>query len=446
MRRRLRPHQVKALQHLLHHKHAGLFYEMRLGKSLATIRRVELGRPSKVLVVAPPSAMDGWCDELAAEGLPVAKLVGSRTQRLKLLDSQAAIWHLINSQGHIALPEIGERAWDVVVVDESTFIKNPQAKVTKFFLNGFARTDHRYLLTGLPNPESDLDLVCQMIFMRGQCCGYSSYWNFRARMMEPGRMHWEWQFKPGAREALWEQVDTYCLRLSRKEAGWDIPKVYQRRGIDLPGPVARTYNTLERDMILETASGTYNMHWAAEQWVALHRLASGLGPNGELLHRGKVDVVCTLANGELASQQVVVWGTYLDAIHHTALALRRCGHTVETITGADHPQERTRKRVAFQDGHIQWLVVQSQVGETGMNLSAANTAIYLQQPPGRSARLQTEDRIISLDKPGPMLYIMLLAHGTVDEDLYVAHQVKGWVNTRGMVDRIRQRRQGRGES
>ena len=71
----------------------------------------------------------------------------------------------------------------------------------------------------------------------------------------------------------------------------------------------------------------------------------------------------------------------------------------------------------FQRKEVRVLVLQQATAQTGVDLSAADTAIYFSTPPGQMARVQTEDRILSLKKSSPLLYVDLVVKGSVDEDV-----------------------------
>ena len=69
----------------------------------------------------------------------------------------------------------------MMIVDESTTIKNPQAKRTKNILALAKETKYRRILTGSPVTKSPLDLWSQMDFLDPEILGQSSYYAFRNR-------------------------------------------------------------------------------------------------------------------------------------------------------------------------------------------------------------------------------------------------------------------------
>jgi len=254
MARPLFQHQREAFHYARVTKHPALFLEMRLGKTLVAIRRILLyPNLQRVLIVAPNSALGAWEDELRKEGEPAESIIylqGDRSQRLgKLLDGK--VWNLLNKEGFLALPQIAELPWDVVVLDESTFIKNPQAKVTKFFLQNFRDVPHRWILTGMPNPQSDLELWSQLAFLDGEAFGFSNYWAFRRARYEQRLGRYEWAPLPGTQSMVKRTVGARACVIRRKDVDMETERIYQVRRFTLPKKLRETYDTAEKDFVLE---------------------------------------------------------------------------------------------------------------------------------------------------------------------------------------------------
>ena len=134
--RTLRPHQLEAFKYARSVRHPALFMEMRLGKTLVTIRRVNLYKPLdpqkglKILIVAPSDVLGSWEDELDLEGehnhLNLIYGLRTREARLKAIEKNPNTkWYLMNKEGYISVPEIANTNfinWDCVVLDESSFL------------------------------------------------------------------------------------------------------------------------------------------------------------------------------------------------------------------------------------------------------------------------------------------------------------------------------------
>ena len=438
--RSLYPHQTQAMRYARRVRNPALFVEMRLGKTLVVVRRCKQYHPRdpalglRVLVVAPGSALGSWEQECGREGCSVAWLTGRNKQKRREAlatvfergEHPSGVFALLNKEGWSVLPEIARAPWDAVVLDESTFIKNPRAKVTKFFLhrNNFAGVPHRWVLTGTPCPEGDADFFCQLQFIAAggpPVLGCMDYWRFRQRYMEPDVTGFGWVLKPGAPSAIRREVSRRCFVLRRSDAGMEREKVYERRAFVLPQKWRREYDDMEANFENEHASTI----WAGATWQWLRQLASGF-VDGELVWSDKLRGLVELLRGELAPRAVgpvVVWCCFNAEVHRIASELMSAGIRTRQVTGATEPRLR-RDAVREFGRRFDVLVLQQAVAQTGMDLSASSTAVYYSTPVSQFARVQTEDRILSLRKREPLLYVDMVTRDTVDEDVQRILRVK----------------------
>jgi len=427
MKRRLYAHQIEAFKKLSCHNRFALFMEMRLGKTLVVIRRLSLLKKCRTLIVAPGSAIGSWEEELEKEGITdVGVLLGDRKSRVVEL-SFGKRWNLINKEGFLALPEISSVPWDALVLDESTFIKNPRAKVTKFFIQHFRSTPIKYILTGTPNPEGDLDLVCQFLFLNGELGGIHNYWTFRDKMCRPGYRKWEYHVTRTGKSVISHAVKTSSIVVKRSSVGLDVPKVTEARTLTFPPVLAKAYKTLERDFVYELEGQETEWHiYNTTQYVQLRRMCDGLGADGSLVWDGKIKEIVDLMKGELRGQKVVIWFVFKWSLYYCYTALSKAGIPVVHMWGDLKRGDREENRRAFQDGDAQVLLSTCAVAETGTNLSVADTAIYYSEPPGLQTRQQTEDRILVAGSSVPLLYVCLTTKGGVDRDVHEALKYKAW--------------------
>lgn len=438
MVRRFWKHQFDGFVYARHEQDPALFMDMRLGKTTTFIRRANLYEPRnkrhglKILVVATNSSFDGWEEEWELEGEDSVLFLnsGTREERVDLLYHAGAKWTFINHEGYRALPELKDIDWDVVCLDESSvYLRNPKAKITKFYLKYFRDVPHKWLMTGTPNPESDLDYVTQLLFLDGHFCGCKNYWDFRNKYYTINPDGFGWTPKAGTLNMIRDYVGERCFILRRKDAGMPDKKIYQTRYVELPPDIREIYNNMESDFMLEVNGEIRKSTvWATGKYIMLRRLCGGwLGDQGEVWD-GMIKELVTLLTTELKNEQVVVWFVFNDEIKRALKALNAKYISAATITGETDLDMRRTYRRGFQEGKIRILLIQAKVAETGMNLSAADTAIYFSEPVSLLTNKQTEDRILSLNKSGPLLYIHLVARNTINNDVRNVMKTKKFKN------------------
>ena len=69
----------------------------------------------------------------------------------------------------------------MMIIDESTTIKNPQAKRTKNILELSKEAPYKRILTGSPVTQSPMDLWSQMDFLEPEILGQQSFYAFRTK-------------------------------------------------------------------------------------------------------------------------------------------------------------------------------------------------------------------------------------------------------------------------
>lgn len=433
-----------------------LFVEMRLGKTLLTIRRVKTYAPTiraglLVLVVGPYSVLDGWRKELEEEGeRRVFSLSGTGEQREKEhalavnhANAGERVWVLINREGYRVTPGVlRATAWDCVILDESTFIKNPRARITKFFTRNFRTVSHRWCLTGMPMPENPLDVVPQMMFLHGEWMGCLDFWQWRNRYAE--LVGYRWEIKTGSLAQFNHALARDSIIVRRSDVGMDKERIYQTRVLDLPQELRETYDRIEGEFVLaykNRARTETTMQGTRLSWM---RDACNGIVDGRYVWDGKVKEIVSLLQGELKGQSVVIWVDRLNLIVPLCRVLHRRGIRSYAITGGT-PQSQRRMMVGwFQDHAIQVLICQAQCATFGMDLSTASVVIYMDSVTSGLVRRQTEDRILAIDKGGPLLYIDLIVGNTISQDYYSLIRAKNAGAASGM-DLVKEIQERKGE-
>lgn len=433
-RRPLRPCQRKMLAYGRKVEHPAWFAEMRLGKTLVAIRWAIQRSLRKCLVVAPVTVLGAWEVELSLEKEKYVVLHGlSPEKRLAQVreawESPRRCWLLTTygtmramMEGGVRLPLVAKMPWDFAVADESTALKNPQSMTSKIFQNGFRKTKHRCVLSGLPDPEGELDLFCQFQFLHGTLLGKKNFWEFRNDLFDPGYGGYEYYPKPGSRSAIKKAVHSQAFCLTREQAGISIGKVYETRRVEMNPAQRKLYQQVEE----EWAAGAKRTKFAITKQQWLVRVASGFNPEtGEIISTAKADELVALLKGELKGQKAVVWFTSKDEIRLVEQKLTAAKVAWVTITG-EVPRSERSLRLDFFRQKIgpgpQVLLATEKVAKFGVDCSVADTAIYYSNEWSCEDRTQSEDRIVHTDKKVDLLIIDLTTKGTIEEE--VAEVVK----------------------
>lgn len=140
---KLYPHQVEGVRFLAERERAYLADDMGLGKSAQACVAASRVRSRHTLVIAPASTIPNWEREWQQWGNAGVFAAVSYSNRRKL---QTALG------GN----------WDVVILDEAHYVKNPSAKRTRAALAIAAEAKHAWLLSGTPMPNHPGELYAPM--------------------------------------------------------------------------------------------------------------------------------------------------------------------------------------------------------------------------------------------------------------------------------------------
>ena len=147
----------------------------------------------------------------------------------------------------------------LMAIDESTTIKNPEAKRTKNICQLGLATKYNRILTGSPVTKSPLDLYKQCDFLTPELLGHSSYYSFRTRYAVMRTANFggrSVQIVVGYRnlEELSEKLKEFSYRVLKDDC-LDLPKkTFMKRTISLTPDQFKAYNQM-KELALANVKG-----------------------------------------------------------------------------------------------------------------------------------------------------------------------------------------------
>lgn len=397
--------------------HSALFVDPRLGKTLPTCIRIrQLWPPiGFCLIVGPYSCLYGWETTLRSLGeADIVYLTGRRENRLELLRGRTK-WCLINKEGWSYLREIADVPWGVVVADESTFLKNPRAHVSNFFVRSFRAARFRAILSGTPAPESELEYYQQLQFLDPSIIEEGNYYPWREKHFIQSRQSRKWYIQTAYRYQLAQKLSRSCFFMKRSEVRAHEEKSYSVRKVKMPDWLRARYQTVEEQFVMELPELGEEKRtiWPMERFIWLRNLCSGI-VDGTMIWEGKWLDVQEFLDTELRGQQLVIWCAYIQEIK---IIQRLLGPGARAIYGKITPDRREEVRREFLAEHIQYLVAQPETFRHGTDLSITDTMLYYSNPLGLETRQQTEDRTINMDLDRISYYIDYVVEDSVEESI-----------------------------
>jgi len=449
-------HQLSVLKDSWAADYYALFMEMGTGKTKVAIDNMavlyEAGRINAVLVVAPKGVYDNWSKSEIPTHLParinhfILRWVAAKTQKF---EQQLEVFTKTPFDGlkifvmnveALSTPR-GLRAADdflrynpenMMIVDESTTIKNRKAARTRNIIALNGKTRYRRILTGSPITKSPMDLFSQCAFLTDKALGFNSYFAFQARYANVQKRvmgHRSFNQIVGYRrlDELSDRLDKFSSRILKRDC-LDLPdKVYMRREVDLTPEQAQLYKQMKKLALARLDNGELaTTSSVLTQIMRLHQIVCGfLQPDeGDIqeLSSNRMDALLDITD-ELQGK-AIIWASYTHDIQQIASALRdRFGPEAVATYYGDTPQDERQEVVErFQDpdNPLRFFVGQPRTGGYGITLTAATTVIYYSNSYDLEIRLQSEDRAHRIGQTNKVTYIDLVSPGTVDEKIIEA--------------------------
>jgi len=339
----------------------------------------------------------------------------------------------------------------MMVVDESTSIKNFSAKRTKSINILGKRARFRRILTGEPVTRSPLDLYSQCSFLNWNLLGFSSYYAFRNRYakmidMRAGGRTFKQIVGYKRLDELSDKLKSFSFRIKKEEC-LDLPeKVYMTRDVELSPEQKKMYEQMKR-LALAEIDGEINITapLVITKLLRLHQISCGHinDDDGQTIHLKNSRVPAMIEVLEECSGKAIIWATYRHDIRAIVKALEtEYGEkSVVQYYGATSQDDRFTAIEEFQNNpDVRFFVGNPQTGGYGITLTAASTVIYYSNSYNLEHRLQSEDRAHRIGQTGTVTYVDLIARGTIDEKIVRALREKKNIaeTVMGDTQRLRQ--------
>ena len=332
---------------------------------------------------------------------------------------------------------------NILVVDESTTIKNRKATRTKNVILLAREAKYRRILTGSPVTKSPMDLYSQCEALSSKALGFNSYYAFQSRyaLIQKRKMGTRaFQEIVGYRrlDELNSKLDRFSNRVLKEEC-LDLPdKLYIRRDVPLTDEQKRVYLQMKKLALAKLENGELATTASVlTQIMRLQQICCGfLQPDGgeiQVLDNNRLKELLEITD-ELQGK-AIIWASYTHDIQQIASALRdRFGPEAVATYYGDTPQDERQAIVErFQDKEspLRFFVGQPRTGGYGITLTAANTTVYYSNSYDLEIRLQSEDRAHRIGQRNKVTYIDLVSPETIDEKILIA--LRGKIDLAGKV-------------
>ena len=397
-----------------------LFMEQGTGKTACTISRVcdeaiahrqKCDRMFRVLIVAPRSVRLNWQSEFenfaTCEGR-VTVLRGGEIERIK--DLISALGNPNGNQYTVVvvsyevmvrmLESLKQVEWDLVVLDESQYVKDPRTKRCRAAWAIRDVCPRRMLLTGTPVGNSIIDLYAQLEFLGKGESGFTSFASFK-------RFYGVYDDFGGDNGAklvaiqnlpfMHERLARKAFIITKKEALPELPeKLYDVLECYMTAEQTDVYNNLRDKLVVEIESTINNADGSMPESVMANHLltkllrlaqvTSGFVPLDRPIDEetgleigekkikiftpnAKLDVLCEDLLQRTANEKSIIWACFTHDIHAISARLEAMGRPHRLLFGSVGDAARQEAIHAFNaDRSVREIIVNPAAGGTGLNL------------------------------------------------------------------------------
>ena len=443
-------HQLKALEMSWNKEVFAYFMEMGTGKSKVLLDNAAMlfdkGKINSVLIVAPKGVYKNWYDSEIPEHLP------------KHIDRNVVLWKaMITKEQKSKLDSLFEQNFTklqifimnvealstrkgldfahqflnvkkaLFAVDESTTIKNPQAKRTRNIIQLSKLGKYRRILTGSPVTKSPLDLYTQCYFLDPYLLDHSSYYAFRTRYAIMKTMNFSGrsvQIVTGYHNLpeLSKKLEFFSYRVLKDDCLDLPPKTYMKRIIQLTPEQKKVYAEMKKTALATLNGKTITTMNVITQLMRLQQITCGhFKADDDSMQNIKSNRITELMDVlEEVEGKAIIWAHWRHDIDTIVESIEnKYPGSVVTYYGDTTTQDRQKaiKKIQDPESKVRFLVGTPQTGGYGITLTGASTMIYYSNGYDLEKRQQSEARIDRIGQEKPMTYIDILAEDTIDEKI-----------------------------
>ena len=371
-----------------------------------------IGRAKRALIIAPLSLLeDTWLKEFknAAPHLSCAVLYGTAAKRKKIAAMPHDV-HIINYDGiEIVYDQLMANKYDVVVLDESTNIKNINRRWK--FCNAVAKpAEWVWLLTGTPTAQSPTDAYGQCKLLLGEKFQYSEGGWKDATMQQMSKFRWVPKKESAQLVQHWMQP---AIFIKKRDVMPDMPPIMKsRRRVELSPAQKTMLDDLKKAAMASTDHGaTITAVHAAALNLKICQVSSGAvyDDNRDVVELDNTPRIAELVevirdtrarddNVLVANNKVLVFCMFKHTVATVVNALKANGIDAVAVTGDTSAGQRTAIFGAFQSSkQYEVIVAVPDVMAHGLTLTAASTTVWFTPHTRAELYQQANNRT---DRPG----------------------------------------------
>jgi len=344
--------------HLFDYQRAVVRWAIRKGKALLALD-TGLGKTPSLLEWAWQIHLRTGRNVLILAPLAVSKQIAREGAKfgytVTVCRSQADVQPGLNVTNYERLHLFDPSDFGAIVMDEASILKSRDGKTRTAILDAFRDTPYKLLATATPSPNDQMELGTYAEFL-----GIMSYAEMLATFFcHDGGETSTWRLKGHAEAEFYKWLASWAVAMrSPADLGYDASRHA------LP-PLHREQITVKAD---EGTAQRQGMLFAVEAQTLIERREARKASLPERVARA-----AALVNAYPADEKVIVWCN----LNAEGDALTKAINGAQQVAGADDPETKEDRLLAFAHGDLNRLVTKPTIAGHGLNLQACRYQVFV---------------------------------------------------------------------
>lgn len=376
-------------------------------------------RPS--LLVVPTSLVYNWSAECEKFVPHLRVLTHVGINRDKEVDRLQQADLVITTYGTLRndIEMLRDIQFDVALLDESQFIKNPTSKLAKKVNEINAKV--RLTLTGTPVENTVVDLWSQMNFVNPGLLGNHRF--FQKEFVKPIQK----ESDEVRIEQLRSIIKPFVMRRTKMQVAGDLPPKSEQ--------IVRCVMTDEQQDIYEKIKSTYRniiLDSVMERGVSKSQIQilTGLTKLRQIANHpvlddenyqhssGKFEYIKEMITGALEDNHtLLIFSQFVGHLRLVKTYLELMGIEYCYLDGSVNSKERIKQVELFQDGQKRVFLISLKAGGFGLNLTAADYVFLLDPWWNPAAENQAIDRTHRIGQTQRVFSYKFISQNTVEDKI-----------------------------
>lgn len=404
--------------------------DMGVGKTMSSLGACYLlakDSPQKVIILAPSTIQSQWRDAIDEFlGWSTIVISGSKDHR------ESQVEYFNNTQENICMvTNYSQPLKDtktmltmkptVVIADEATFLKSPEAQIHKFFREFTENIENIFLLTGTPITLTlgDIYWLFSLLHIPDVLGTYEEEVLPYLEFIKKGRHLVEDRAK--GFDALINKIEPYLIRRTLEEVLEDSDDMFAQfiheppklevHPLKYSNEQAEVFQSLKVEANRLTRQGAYKPLEMYQKFLQTCSSPKLIGLQAEPSPK-ELFLLDYLEN---TTDKIVVYVRYLEFLKCLQKALDCVIINYNLITGQLTPSEQELQKNLFLESDSRVLFITG-AGKYGLNLQKANTFIFLDIPYNPADILQMIRRVYRYGQEGKVKVLLTFLEDTLEED------------------------------